>query len=81
MIQHHQGAVVMVEQLFATDGAAQDNEVFKLASDVHVDQVTEIARMQKACFLGSMASMKTTGGCRRRKASSPATPSRATSTW
>ena len=46
MIQHHEGAVAMVEQLFATDGAAQDNEVFKLASDVHVDQVTEIARMQ-----------------------------------
>jgi uncharacterized protein (DUF305 family) len=46
MIQHHEGAVAMVEQLFATDGAAQDNEAFKLASDVHVDQVTEIARMQ-----------------------------------
>jgi uncharacterized protein (DUF305 family) len=46
MIQHHEGAVAMVERLFATDGAAQDNEVFKLASDVHVDQVTEIARMQ-----------------------------------
>jgi uncharacterized protein (DUF305 family) len=46
MIQHHQGAVTMVERLFATDGAAQDDEAFKLASDVHVDQTTEIARMQ-----------------------------------
>jgi uncharacterized protein (DUF305 family) len=46
MIQHHQGAVAMVERLFATDGAAQDNESFKMAGDIHVDQVTEIARMQ-----------------------------------
>ena len=46
MIQHHEGAVAMVERLFASDGAAQDNEAFKLAGDIHVDQVTEIARMQ-----------------------------------
>ena len=47
MIQHHQGAVDMVHALFATDGAAQDDTVFKLASDVQVDQTTEIARMQR----------------------------------
>ena len=47
MIQHHRGAVAMVDRLFATDGAAQDNEAFKLAGDVHVDQTTEIARMQE----------------------------------
>ncbi len=47
MIQHHQGAVVMVEELFATDGAGQDEDVFKFASDVQVDQRTEIARMQR----------------------------------
>lgn len=46
MIQHHRGAVAMVETLFATDGAAQNETVFKLASDVNVDQITEIARMQ-----------------------------------
>lgn len=46
MIQHHQGAVSMVQQLFATDGAGQDDIVFKFASDVNVDQATEIARMQ-----------------------------------
>lgn len=46
MIQHHGGAVSMVETLFATDGAAQDGESFKLATDVQVDQRTEIARMQ-----------------------------------
>jgi uncharacterized protein (DUF305 family) len=47
MIQHHEGAVTMVEQLLEHDGAAQDREVFKLASDVHVDQTTEIARMRR----------------------------------
>jgi uncharacterized protein (DUF305 family) len=46
MIQHHEGAVVMVDQLFATDGAAQDETVFKFASDVQVDQRTEVARMR-----------------------------------
>ena len=46
MIQHHNGAVTMVHELFATDGAAQDNFVFKLASDIQVDQRTEVARMQ-----------------------------------
>jgi uncharacterized protein (DUF305 family) len=47
MIRHHRGAVSMVKQLFGTPGAAQDQLVFKLASDVNVDQTTEIARMQK----------------------------------
>lgn len=47
MIGHHSGAVVMVEDLFAQDGAAQDDGSFKLASDIQVDQRTEIARMQR----------------------------------
>jgi uncharacterized protein (DUF305 family) len=47
MIQHHTGAVSMVKQLFASEGAAQDQTVFKFASDVNVDQTTEIARMRK----------------------------------
>ncbi len=46
MIRHHQGAVTMVRNLFATDGAAQNDFIFKLASDIHVDQATEIARME-----------------------------------
>ena len=46
MIQHHRGAVTMVHELFATDGAAQDEEAFRIASDVQVDQITEIARME-----------------------------------
>ena len=47
MIQHHQGAVGMVHDLFAVDGAAQDDLVFKIASDIQVDQITEINRMQR----------------------------------
>lgn len=46
MIRHHQGAVTMVRELFATDGALQDEDVFRLASDVQVDQITEIERME-----------------------------------
>ncbi|HSU95356.1 MAG TPA: DUF305 domain-containing protein [Gemmatimonadaceae bacterium] len=47
MIQHHKGAVSMVQDLFGTYGAAQDELTFKFASDVNVDQTTEIARMEK----------------------------------
>jgi hypothetical protein len=36
----------MVLDLLATDGAVQDPATFKLASDIHVDQTTEIARME-----------------------------------
>jgi uncharacterized protein (DUF305 family) len=50
--------VSMVKDLFATYGAGQDETVFKFASDVNVDQTTEIARMQKmlmAVVLGTPA--------------------------
>jgi uncharacterized protein (DUF305 family) len=50
MIQHHRGAVVMVQHLFASYGAGQDEIVFKLASDINVDQTTEIARMERMLF-------------------------------
>ncbi len=46
MIRHHEGAVSMVERLFGSNGAAQDDDVFKFASDVSVDQTTEVARMR-----------------------------------
>ena len=45
MIQHHQGAITMVEQLLASPGAAQDGQIFKFAADVNADQTTEINRM------------------------------------
>jgi uncharacterized protein (DUF305 family) len=46
MIQHHQGALVMVNDLFDSTGAAQDDVIFKFASDVGADQTAEIDRMQ-----------------------------------
>lgn len=46
MIQHHRGAIAMVHELFGADGAGQDEDAFRLASDVQVDQITEISRME-----------------------------------
>ena len=57
MILHHQGAVTMVDQLFATPGAAQVETVFRLASDVYADQTTEIDRMQQ--LLAALPSPRT----------------------
>ena len=45
MIKHHQGAVTMVKELFATPKAGQDAEIFAFASDVDADQNMEIDRM------------------------------------
>jgi uncharacterized protein (DUF305 family) len=45
MIKHHEGALTMVENLFATPGAGQDSEIFAFASDVDADQRMEIDRM------------------------------------
>ncbi|MDQ3169484.1 MAG: DUF305 domain-containing protein [Acidobacteriota bacterium] len=47
MIKHHEGAITMVDELFASYGAAQDETVFRFASDVYADQTTEIDRMQR----------------------------------
>jgi len=46
MIQHHRGAITMVDTLFNTAGAGQDEIVFKFANDVQADQTTEIERME-----------------------------------
>ena len=46
MIQHHQGALVMVKNLFDTAGAGQDAELFNLATDVDSGQRAEIRIMQ-----------------------------------
>ena len=46
MIQHHQGAVAMVQQLLAVPAAAQDDDIFRFVADVNVDQTTEIDRMR-----------------------------------
>jgi uncharacterized protein (DUF305 family) len=47
MIKHHQGAIDMVDALFKSYGAAQDEVVFKFASDVYADQSIEINRMNE----------------------------------
>src|SRR5688572_31824721 len=47
MIRHHEGALDMVEELFAARGAAQDEDTFRLASDVFADQTTEIRVMKE----------------------------------
>jgi len=46
MIPHHEGAIMMVDELFASAGGAQDDFVFKLASDIAADQEIEIERMR-----------------------------------
>lgn len=45
MIKHHSGAITMVRELFATEGAGQTPEIFSYASDVDADQRMEIDRM------------------------------------
>ncbi len=45
MIRHHMGALIMVEELFATAGAGQETEINAFASDVDADQRMEIERM------------------------------------
>jgi uncharacterized protein (DUF305 family) len=45
MIKHHSGAITMVHNLFATEGAGQTPEIFSYASDVDADQRMEIDRM------------------------------------
>ena len=46
MIQHHQGALVMVKDLFDTAGAGQDADLFNFATDADNTQRAEIKIMQ-----------------------------------
>ncbi len=46
MIQHHNGALVMVKQLFDAPGAGQDADLFDFATDVDNTQRAEIRIMQ-----------------------------------
>ena len=45
MIRHHEGALVMVDELFSSAGAGQQSDIFAFASDVEADQRMEIERM------------------------------------
>ena len=46
MIQHHNGALIMVKDLFDTAGSGQDAELFNFATDVDTGQRAEIRIMQ-----------------------------------
>ncbi len=46
MIQHHEGALTMVEELFNTAGSGQDSELFNFASEVDSGQRAEIRIMK-----------------------------------
>ena len=46
MIQHHQGALTMVKDLFDTAGAGQDAELFNFTTEVDSGQRAEIKIMQ-----------------------------------
>ena len=46
MIQHHEGALTMVKDLFDTAGAGQDAELFNFVTDVDSGQRAEIRVMQ-----------------------------------
>jgi uncharacterized protein (DUF305 family) len=55
MIQHHNGALIMVKDLFDTAGAGQDADIFNFATDADNTQRAEIKIMQ------SMLEKKTSG--------------------
>jgi len=46
MIQHHNGALIMVKELFDTSGAGQDADLFNFATDADNTQRAEIRIMQ-----------------------------------
>jgi uncharacterized protein (DUF305 family) len=46
MIQHHNGALIMVKDLFDTAGAGQEADLFNFATDVDTGQRAEIRIMQ-----------------------------------
>jgi uncharacterized protein (DUF305 family) len=46
MIRHHEGALVMVAELFNTPGGGQASDVFRIANEVDADQRMEIDRMR-----------------------------------
>jgi uncharacterized protein (DUF305 family) len=46
MIQHHEGALTMVKDLFDTAGAGQDADIFNFATDADNTQTAEIRIMQ-----------------------------------
>jgi uncharacterized protein (DUF305 family) len=54
MIQHHEGALVMVKELFDTAGAGQEADLFNFATDIDSSQRAEIRIMQRMLAEGKM---------------------------
>jgi uncharacterized protein (DUF305 family) len=47
MIRHHEGAIVMVEELLTKGEGGQEPEIFQLAQHIDADQRVEISRMKR----------------------------------
>jgi len=47
MIQHHNGALIMVKELMSTPGSGQESSIYAFAADVEADQSAEITRMRR----------------------------------
>ncbi len=58
MIQHHTGALTMVDQLFKSPGAGQDADLFNFATDVDNTQRAEIRIMQNLLVKDSVSQPK-----------------------
>ena len=52
MLRHHVGALVMVETLMATPGAAQESSINRFVTEVDTDQRAEITRMRRMLSSG-----------------------------
>ena len=50
MIEHHLGAIRMVDDLFSSPGSAQDPDLFRFVTDVSADQLDEIAVMERILY-------------------------------
>jgi len=47
MIRHHEGALIMVDELLATERGGKEPQLFMMLSHIDADQRAEIARMQR----------------------------------
>jgi uncharacterized protein (DUF305 family) len=47
MIYHHEGAILMVDELFSSPLGGQEGEIYNFASHVDSDQRIEIDRMRQ----------------------------------
>ncbi|HSM08519.1 MAG TPA: DUF305 domain-containing protein [Gemmatimonadota bacterium] len=57
MIRHHEGALIMVDDLLETERGGKEPQLFMMISHIDVDQRAEIARMQ-----GMLDQLNQTGG-------------------